>query len=398
MSISDNVRARMQEGSWIRRMFEEGTELKKRYGEDRVFDLSLGNPVMEPPPEFHKELKRLVENPTPGMHRYMENAGYLETRAAVAQQLSRDTGINFTPEHIVMTCGAAGGLNVVLKTLLNPGEEVIIFAPYFAEFLNYIDNHGGIAKVLPADENFLPRLDILDQAISSKTKAILINSPNNPTGVVYPENLVRQLGELLKAKEADFKKAIYLISDEAYRKIIYDGLKCPSVFQHHHNSIAVTSHSKDLALPGERIGYIAVHPNCYTKDELIAGLIFSNRILGFVNAPALMQHAVRRLQNVTVSVADYQRKRDFLYSNLVEMGFSVVKPQGAFYMFPKSPTEDELIFINELKNHNILVVPGRGFGTAGYFRISYCVEDRVLEGAMKGFKKVTKKYRLTTSR
>lgn len=398
MSISDNVRTRMQEGSWIRRMFEEGTELKKRYGEDKVFDLSLGNPVIEPPPEFHKELKRLVENPSPGMHRYMENAGYLETRAAVAEQLSRDTGVGFTPDHIVMTCGAAGGLNVVLKTLLNQGEEVVIFAPYFAEFLNYIDNHGGITKVLPTDENFLPRLDILGKAISSKTKAVLINSPNNPTGVVYPENLIRQLGDLLGKKETEFKKAIYLISDEAYRKIVYDGLKCPSVFHHHPNSIAVTSHSKDLALPGERIGYIAVHPDCYAKDELIAGLIFSNRTLGFVNAPALMQHAIRRLQNVTVSVADYQRKRDFLYSHLVEMGFSVVKPQGAFYMFPKSPIEDELIFIDELKDRNILVVPGRGFGTAGYFRISYCVEDKVLESAMKGFKEVAKKYGLTKSR
>ncbi len=398
MSISDNVRARMQEGSWIRRMFEEGTELKRRYGEDRVFDLSLGNPVMEPPPEFHRELRTLLEEPLPGMHRYMENAGYMETRAAVAEQLSRDTGIKFAPDHIVMTCGAAGGLNVVLKTLLNPGDEVVIFAPYFAEFINYIDNHGGMVRVLPTDEGFLPRLDVLEQAIQTKTKAVLINSPNNPTGAVYPEGLIRQLGGLLEKKEAELRKEIYLISDEAYRKIIYDGVKCPSVFHYHRNSIVVTSHSKDLALPGERIGYIAVHPDCEGREELIAGLTFSNRILGFVNAPALMQHAVRRLQTVTVSVSEYQRKRDFLYRNLVEMGFSVVRPQGAFYMFPRSPLEDDVAFVNELKSHNVLVVPGRGFGTAGYFRISYCVEDKVLEGAMNGLREVAKKHGLIGSR
>lgn len=394
MSISDKVRARMQEGSWIRRMFEEGAELKKRYGEDKVFDLSLGNPVMEPPPEFHRELKRLVENPLPGMHRYMENAGYLETRAAVADQLSRETGLKFSPDHIVMTCGAAGGLNVVLKTLLNPDEEVILFAPYFVEFVNYTDNHGGTARILPTDENFVPRLDALEQAIGPKTKAVLINSPNNPTGVVYSEDFFHKLGTLLQKKEARLNKAIYLLSDEAYRKIIYDGLKYPSVFHHHRNSIAVTSHSKDLAIPGERIGYIAVHPECERCEELMAGLIFSNRILGFVNAPALMQHAVRHLQNVTVSVAEYQKKRDFLYTRLTEMGYSVVKPQGAFYLFPRSPIEDDIAFVNQLKEHNVLVVPGKGFGAPGYFRISYCVEDRVLEGAMKGFSEVAKKYGL----
>lgn len=394
MSISDNVRARMQEGSWIRRMFEEGTELKRRYGEDRVFDLSLGNPVMEPPPEFNRELKRLVENPLPGMHRYMENAGYLETRATVADQLSRETGLKFPPDHIVMTCGAAGGLNVVLKTLLNPGDEVIIFAPYFAEFINYIDNHGGTAKILPTDGNFIPRLDVLEQAIGPRTKAVLINSPNNPTGVVYPEDFLHRLGALLQKKQSQLNTTIYLLSDEAYRKIIYDGLKYPPVFHHHRNSIAVTSHSKDLALPGERIGYIAVHPECEGGEELIAGLIFSNRILGFVNAPALMQHIVRHLQNVTVPIAEYQRKRDFLYSSLTGMGYSVVKPQGAFYLFPRSPIEDDIALVNALREHNVLVVPGRGFGAPGYFRISYCVEDRVLEGAMKGFAEVAKEYGL----
>jgi len=384
----------MVEGSWIRRMFEEGAVLKQRFGEENVFDLSLGNPVMEPPPQFGEELKGLVENAAPGMHRYMPNAGYFETRAAVAAQLSLETGIKFTWNDIVMTCGAAGALNVVLKTILNPGEEVIVFAPYFLEFDNYIDNHGGVTRVVPTDDRFMPRLDALEAAVTAKTKGVIINSPNNPTGVVYSADLIHQLGALLQKKESQYGTQIFLISDEAYRKIIYDGLKYPPVFHHHRHTIVATSHSKDLALPGERIGYIAVHPECSQREELMDGFIFCNRILGFVNAPALMQHVVRNLQNVTVSVADYQKKRDFLCSHLVEMGYSVVKPQGAFYMFPKSPLEDEVAFVEELRQWNVLTVPGRGFGSPGYFRVSYCVKDATLEGSLAGFKKAARKFNL----
>jgi aspartate aminotransferase len=383
----------MEQGSWIRRMFEEGVSLKQRYGEERVFDLSLGNPVMEPPLELQQELKKLVENPPPGMHRYMENAGYPETRAAVAEQLSLETGVNFTMNDIVMTCGAAGALNVVLKTILNQGEEVIIFAPYFPEYINYIDNHGGVAKILPTDEQFIPRLDALESAIGAKTKAVLINSPNNPSGAVYSEDFMRQLGGLLNKKSGE--RPIFLISDEPYRKIIYDGLICPQVWHHYQHSIVVTSHSKDLALPGERIGYIAVHPDCTDKQALIDGLIYCNRILGFVNAPALMQHLVRQLQAVTVSVAAYQKKRDFLYERLTAMGYSMMKPQGAFYMFPKSPLEDDVAFVRELQQFRVLTVPGQGFGTPGYFRISYCVDDHTIEGSLDGFHKVARKFKLS---
>jgi aspartate aminotransferase len=392
--VSDNVNKRMTEGSWIRRMFDEGTELKKRYGEKLIFDLSLGNPVMEPPPEFNQELKKLVKRPIPGMHRYMENAGYTETRAAVAVQMRYETGVKFCGNDIVMTCGAAGGLNVVLKTILNPGHEVIVFAPYFMEFSNYIDNHGGVIKVLPTDDKFIPKLDALEADISDKTRAVIINSPNNPTGVVYSRSLVSNLGELLLRKEAQYGSHIYLISDEAYRKIIYDKIPYPPVFHHHHHSIVVHSHSKDLALAGERIGFIAIHPDCPHHDELVNGFIFCNRILGFVNAPALMQHLVKNLQHVTVSIADYQKKRDFLYDSLKGMGYSVVKPQGAFYMFPKSPIADDVAFVNQLREYNVLVVPGRGFGTPGYFRISYCVDDETLKGAMEGFKVAAEKYGL----
>jgi len=384
----------MAAGSWIRRMFEEGTVLKQRYGEENVFDLSLGNPIVEPPVEFKQELKRLAEHPLPGMHRYMVNAGYPETRTAVAAGLSLETGIKFTMNDIVMTCGAAAALNVVLKTILNQGDEVIIFAPYFVEYRYYIDNHGGVAKVLPTDEQFIPRLDTLETAIGTKTKALIINSPNNPTGVVYSEDFLHRLGELLHKKETQYGTQIFLISDEAYRKIIYDGLKYPSVWHHHPQSIIGTSHSKDLALPGERIGYIAVHPDCSQREELVNGLIFCNRTLGYVNAPALMQHIVRHLQQVTVSVAEYQKKRDFLYDHLIAMGYSVVKPMGAFYMFPKSPLEDDVAFVMELQQWKVLTVPGSGFGTPGYFRISYCVDDRTLEGCLAGFKKVARKFNL----
>ena len=391
MAISDNVRKRMEEGSWIRRMFEEGASLKQQYGEENVFDLSLGNPVMEPPPAFGQELRKLVDSPGRGMHRYMANAGYPETRAAVAAQLKLETGIEFSMDDIVMTCGAAGALNVVLKTILNPGEQVIVFAPYFVEYDNYIDNQGGASIVVPTDEQFVPKLDALEAAVTAKTKAVIINSPNNPSGAVYSQDLIHQIGDLLGRKESQYGTWIFLISDEAYRKIIYDGLTYPAVFHHHPHTVVVTSHSKDLALPGERIGYVAVNPTCTQREELIAGLTFCNRTLGYVNAPALMQHAVRNLQQVTVSVAEYQRKRDFLFDHLVEMGYRVTKPQGAFYMFPKSPLEDDVVFVNELQQWKVLTVPGRGFGSPGYFRISYCVTDRTLEGSLEGFRGAAQK-------
>ncbi len=395
MSVSEKIRKDMSQGSWIRRMFDEGTILKQRYGDENVFDLSLGNPVMEPPPEFHQELLRLAQHPLPGMHRYMENAGYPETRVAVAKQLSLETGLKFDMSDIVMTCGAAGALNVILKTILNPGEEVILFAPYFVEYISYIDNHGGVPRILPTDEQFLPRLDILEATINTKTRAIIINSPNNPTGVVYSDGLLHQLAELLHRKEAQYGTEIFLLSDEPYRKIIYDGLKMPVLLQHHPRSILVTSQSKDLALPGERIGYIAINPTCDQREELTNGFIFCNRILGYVNAPALMQNIVRHLQQFTVSVADYQRKRDSLYAHLNEMGYSIIKPGGAFYMFPKSPIEDDVAFVQELQQWQVLTVPGGGFGSAGYFRISYCTTDKTLEGSLDGFRKVAQKFGLS---
>ena len=395
MAVSDKVKRFGEEGGWIRRMFELGTTLKQKYGEDKVFDLSLGNPVAEPPSEFHAELRRLANAPQKGMHRYMPNAGYPQTREAVAAGLKAETGIPFSMDEIVMTCGAAGGLNVVLKTILNPGEEVVLFAPYFPEYSYYTDNHQGIPVVAPTDENFQPDLAALEGLLSPRTRAVLINSPNNPSGALYSADRVKALGELLSRKGSQFGTEIFLISDEPYRRIIYDGLTYPQVFPHHEASIVVHSHAKDLALPGERIGYIAVNPAYGAKGELADGLTFCNRILGFVNAPALMQHAIRALQGVTVDVADYQRKRDYIYGRLTEMGYSVFRPQGAFYTFPRSPLEDDVAFVEELQRWNVLAVPGRGFGSPGHFRISFCLEDRVLEGAMDGFAQAAKKFGLT---
>ena len=386
MPVSERVRRFMEQGSWIRRMFEEGMVLKQRHGAENVFDLSLGNPVMEPPAEFFEELRRIADNPTPGMHRYMPNAGYAETRGAVAEQLVRETGLAFTADEVLMTCGAGGALNVVLKSLLDPGDEVVIFAPYFVEYMFYADNHGGSCRSVPPDDRYYPDLAAFEKAITPRTRVVLVSSPNNPTGVLYDSGLLSRLAEIIAAKERQFGTEVFLVSDEPYRKILFDGLTYPHIFHHHVRSIVATSHSKDLALPGERIGYVAVHPEYEGRAELMDALNFCNRTLGFVNAPALMQHIVKALQSVTVDVSDYQAKRDFLYDRLTAMGYETVRPQGAFYMFPRSPIEDDAAFVEELKKHLVLVVPGRGFGLAGHFRISYCVDDRTLEGSMDGFR------------
>ena len=386
MAVSNKVKGSMEQGSWIRKMFEEGISLKQQFGEENVFDLSLGNPIMEPPQEFFDELRRVAENPIAGLHRYMPNAGFVETRDAVAAQLREETGKDFTANEIIMCCGAGGALKVILKTLLDPGDEVVIFAPYFVEYFFYADNHGGACKVVPPNDDFLPDLDAFENAIVENTKIVLLNSPNNPSGVLYSAELLAQLGEIIQRKEKEFGSEIFLVSDEPYRKILFDGLEYPHIFDHHVRSIVATSHSKDLALPGERIGFVAVHPDYDDKTELMDGLVFCNRTLGFVNAPALIQHIVKNLQSVTIDVQQYQDKRDFMYQNLTEIGYEMPMPQGAFYMFPKSPIEDDVEFTAELQKSNVLVVPGRGFGSPGHFRLSYCVTDETLAGSLEGFR------------
>jgi len=384
----------MEQGGWIRKMFESGIALKQQYGEENVFDLSLGNPVIEPPDLFKNELKNLIQNPLKGMHRYMPNNGYLETREAIATTLTTETSVEIAHSDVVMTCGAAAAINVVLKTILNPSEEVIILSPYFVEYGYYIDNHAGTAVIVPTDADFQPDLDKIESAITPKTRALIINSPNNPTGVIYPQDKIKDLATLLEKYQSKHNRDIYLISDEPYRRILFDKVEYTHVFPFYSNSIVVTSHAKDLALPGERIGYIAVNSSCKDREVLANGFTFCNRTLGFVNAPALMQHVVKNLQGVSVDATDYQRKRDLLYSSLKDFGYSVVKPQGAFYLFPKSPIQDDVAFVDALQEWNVLVVPGTGFGTPGYFRISYCVEDSVISGSLEGFKKAAQQFEI----
>jgi len=386
----------MELGSWIRRMFEEGIAMKKQFGEANIYDLSLGNPVMEPPPEFKREIKRLADHPWKGMHGYMVNAGYPETRAAVAEQLKKETGINLTQNDIIMSVGAAGAINVALKTILDPGDEVIVFIPWFVDYFNYIENHDGVVKPLPTDENFMPRLDVLEKNIGPRTKAVLTNSPNNPTGVVYGAAVLEKIAAILRKKEKEYGGPIFLINDEPYKKIIYDGLKYASPLSFHRHSIICTSHSKDLSIPGERIGYIALHPDVEDHDDMIRGFVFCTRVLGFINAPAFMQNVVTKLQGVSINVGEYQRHRDFIYNHLKRFGYTVNKPEGAFYIFPKCPIEDDVAFVHELQHeHHVLTVPGIAFGLHGYFRLVYCVDDALLEKSMPGLEKIAKKYGLT---
>jgi aspartate aminotransferase len=397
MTISKKVRTAMEDSSWVRRMFEEGEELKRQHGEENVFDFSLGNPEMEPPSSLKRELKALADHPITGMHRYMPNSGYSQTRNAIATFLKEETGLPFEEKHLVMTVGAAGGLNVALKALLDEGEEVIVPSPYFAEFKFYIDNAGGRMRLVETHDDFSLNLKALEKAIGKKTKVVLINTPNNPTGVVYGGDSFERLGTLLKKKSQELGKTIHLITDEAYRRIIYDQIKLPIAFHYYPHTLRVTSHSKDLALPGERIGYVAVSPQCEDLDELMSALVFANRTLGFVNAPALMQRLVASLQRNSVNIREYEDKRDLFYDSLVSFGYEVVKPQGAFYIFPKAPIEDDLTFVKDLQSRQILTVPGRGFGKPGYFRIAYCVEKKVIEGALPGFREIALKYGLKQS-
>ncbi|MEK9628226.1 MAG: pyridoxal phosphate-dependent aminotransferase [Nitrospinota bacterium] len=392
MAISEKVSGFMEKSSWIRKMFEEGIRLKKEFGEDNVFDLSLGNPVIEPPEEVQKALVQAASDQTKGLHRYMPNAGFQDVREAIAKTLSTETQVTVSANDLVMVCGAAGGLNITLKTLLDAGDEVITFAPFFVEYIFYADNHGGKAVSVNTNTDFTLNFDALKKALNDKTKAVIINSPNNPTGVVYSREQLKQLAETLKEHSNKTGKPVYLISDDPYQKITFDGVEAASVLEFYENSIYITSHSKDIALPGERIGYVAVHPECEDADNIMAGLIFSNRVLGFVNAPALIQRVVKNVQGVTVDVEQYRKKRDFLYGELSRIGYDVVKPQGAFYFFPKAPIKDEVEFVKKLAEHKVLVVPGRGFGSPGYFRISYCLPDSVIEGAIPGLEAAFKAF------
>ena len=383
MAISQKMLSFAERSSWIRKMFEEGARLKAKYGADQVCDFSLGNPDLPPPAQYQEAVRKVTATEGPGAHAYMANNGYPFVREAVAKQITAEQGLVVGQDEILMTVGAAGAINVVMKALLDPGDEVIILAPFFVEYSFYVDNHGGVTKVVNTAEDFSLDLAAIEEAITAETKAIIINSPNNPTGQIYSATELAALAEILKQAP----QTIYLISDEPYRKIVYDGHTVPSIFQAYRSSLIVSSYSKDLSLPGERIGYIAVHPEIEGKGQLLGAMTLANRILGFVNAPALMQRVVAELQGVTVDCTIYGRRRELFCKVLAEAGYEFVPPKGAFYLFPKSPIADDARFVGLLAEQKILGVPGRGFGMPGYFRLAFCVEDAVITRSAAGFKK-----------
>lgn len=393
MAISKKIDGFISQSSFIRKMFEEGIRLKERYGADNVFDFSLGNPNLEPPDAFKECLLLLASDDTAGTHMYMPNAGYPETRSAVAAALSSSRGVALTADQIVMTCGAGGALNVIFKTLLDPGEEIIVPSPFFVEYRFYVDNAGGVARIVPTREDFSLDLEAIGGAITEKTKAVLINSPNNPTGKVYDREDIDGLAALLTAKSAKFKREIYLISDEPYSGMVYDGLSLPSALASYPHSLIASSYSKSLSLPGERIGYIAVNPAIADLGKIMGALTLCNRILGFVNAPALMQRAIAGLQGARVDVDTYRRKRDLLCDGLASVGYPVRKPEGAFYLFLPTPIADDVRFADALRERRILTVPGSGFFGPGHIRIAYCVDDATILGSIEGFGEVLREFR-----
>lgn len=392
MAISRKIEGFIAQSSWIRKMFEDGERLKREFGNEKVFDFSLGNPNVDPPPEFADLLTEVTADRTPGVHGYMPNAGYVSTRAAVADFLSGVHDNNLTADHVIMTCGAGGALNVIMKTLCDPGDEVIVPTPFFVEYRFYVDNHNGVIRLVNTKDDFSLDLDAVESAINDKTKVVLINSPNNPTGKVYDERSVRALGDLLRRKSAALGRPIYLVSDEPYRDIVYEGIEVPSIMAAYEHTIIATSYSKSMSLPGERIGYLAVNPGAADLSTLMEGLALCNRIIGFVNAPAFMQRIVEKMPGATVDVEEYRKKRDLLCDGLAAAGYRFEKPGGAFYLFPRTPVEDDVAFVQALQKKNILTVPGSGFGKAGHLRIAYCVDDRTIIGAMKGFDEVMKEF------
>lgn len=390
--VSYEIAENLKGGSMIRKMFEEGNRLRALYGEDHVYDFSLGNPDGEPPMETLQAIQDLAAQPD--IHKYMANAGYDDVRAAMAQYEAERSGIPVEGKHVVMTVGAAGGLNCVLKTLLNPGDEVIVLAPFFVEYTFYIKNYRGIAVIVPVNPStFQPDADAIRKAITPRTRAIIMNSPNNPTGAVYTrESLIAVREALAEGERAHhLQMPICVISDEPYSILVYEGEAVPvmSVFDH---AIVVNSFSKSLALPGERIGYTAVSPRCQDAEEIVAGIIFANRTLGFVNAPGIMQRAVARSLNAKVDVEEYRWRRDRLHQILIQSGFTCNLPQGAFYLFPQTPIADDKRFSDEAAKLNLLLVPGSGFYGPGHVRLAYCVSRQVIERSEEAFHKLGKQF------
>ncbi len=384
MPIADKMVHMVEAASMIRKMFEEGIRMKEKYGADNVFDFSLGNPDVPPPPIVKKTLVELINNENTS-HGYMPNNGYPHVRQAVADYLNKEYNVGLNSDLIVMTVGAAGALNDTLRALLNPGEQILVPAPYFIGYNQYAFIAGADLKTAASLENFHLDLDAIEEGINEKTRVMLINSPNNPTGVVYTKQELEKLGNLLEKASNKYGKRIYLISDEPYRKIAYD-VEVPSVFDVYPHTIVLTSYSKELSLAGERIGYLAIHPKA-EDASMIAGAAGVTNTMMYVNAPALFQQVVGKLQGVTVDSEIYKKRRDMFCKGLHEIGYEFDVPEGAFYLFPKSPIKDDVKFMGVLKEQNILAVPGTGFGGPGFFRLSYAVPDKTIQDSLEGFKK-----------
>jgi aspartate aminotransferase len=393
MTVAKKISQIMDQSSWIRKMFEEGARLKAEHGADKVFDFSLGNPNLPPPEKFNEILRDAVDSCGLGDHCYMPQAGYPQVCVSIAEYLEGEQEVSISCDEIIMTCGAAGALNVIFKALLDPGDEVLTPTPCFVEYRFYADNHGGILKMVGTRPDFTLDLDAIDSAITEKTKIMLINSPNNPTGQIYNKESLGALGELLTRKSSQYGHPIYLVSDEPYRKIIFGDATVPSIFKCYHESIIATSYSKDISIPGERIGFAAVNPAATHKQTLMAGMSLTNRILGFVNAPALMQRVVACMQGMSVDIGEYQRKRDLFCEGLADAGYDFTTPSGAFYLFPRTPIDDDVAFVRALQEELILVVPGSGFAGPGHFRIAFCVDDDTIINSLPGFKKVMQKFK-----
>ena len=392
--ISKSMEQLVKGNSVIRALFEEGKEMAREVGAENVYDFSLGNPSVPAPEAVCASMKQILDNENSlYVHGYMSNAGYEEVRAAVANSLNERFGTDFEWEGILMTVGAAGGLNVVLRTLLDPGDEVICFAPFFGEYTNYVRNyHGNLVVIPPNPPSFQPNLALLADSITERTKALIINTPNNPTGVVYSEETLDQLNAILIEAEKRIGHSIYVISDEPYRELVYDGVQVPFMTKHIRNCIIGYSFSKSLSLPGERIGYLAVPKAIDDYEGLLTGLAIANRVLGFVNAPSLQQLMIKECLNERTDVDAYDINRKFLYQSLTDMGFECVKPEGAFYLFVKSPVADEKAFVAEAKKHHLLLVPATSFGCPGYVRIAYCVSYDMIKRSMPAFKALAETY------
>ena len=393
--IAEKMKGMVANSSAIRAMFEEGNRLAEIYGAENVYDFSLGNPNVPAPQAVKQAMIELLDESDPVvLHGYTNsNSGYADVRQTVAESVNERFGTAFTGENIVMTVGAAGGLNVIFKTLLNPGDEVIAFAPYFGEYRSYTNNYDGVlVEISPNTENFQPKLEEFEEKITPKTKIVIVNTPNNPTGVVYSEETIRKMTEIMEAKQKEYGTDIYLVSDEPYRELAYDGVEVPYLTKYYNNTIIGYSYSKSLSLPGERIGYLVLPDEVADSDDVKSAANVATRILGFVNAPTLQQKVVAKCINEKTDLTFYNRNRETLYNGLIDCGFECIKPQGAFYLFVKSPVENEKAFCEEAKKLHILMVPGSSFACPGYVRLAYCVSYETIVNSLPKFQELAKKY------